>query len=83
MGKGRVMSKMNKYLITYMQSQAFDTVDNIIVEAYSVDDIDDNIMQLLMDAGLDIADADYIESEHTYFVQRLDDLMDGMLSVQD
>lgn len=77
------MSKMNKYLITYMQSQTFDTVDNIVVEAYSVDDIDDNIMQLLMDAGLDIADADYIESEHTYFVQRLDDLMDGMLSVQD
>lgn len=76
------MSKMNKYLITYMQDQTFDTVDNIIAEAYSVDDIEDNIMQLLMDAGLDIADADYIESEHTYFVQRLDDLMNNIVSVQ-
>lgn len=74
--------KMNKYLVTYRQNQTFDTVDNIIAEAYSVDDIEDNIMQLLMDAGLDMADADYIESEHSYFVQDLDDLMDSMVSVQ-
>lgn len=76
------MSKMNKYLITYMQDQTFDTVDNITAEAYSVDDVEDNIMQLLMDAGLHIADADYIKSEHTYFVQRLDDLTDSTVSVQ-
>lgn len=80
--------KMNKYLVTYMQEvtymqdQTFDTVNNIVVEAYSVEDIDDNIMQLLMDAGLDMADADYIESEHSYFVQDLDTLMDSMVSVQ-
>lgn len=74
--------KMNKYLITYMQDQTFDTVDNIIAEAYSVDDIEDNILQLLMDAGVDIADADFIETEHTYFVQDLDDLMDSMVSAQ-
>lgn len=80
--------KMNKYLVTYMQEvtymqdQTFDTVNNIVVEAYSVEDIDDNIMQLLMDAGLDMADADYIESEHSYFVQDLDSLMDSMVSVQ-
>lgn len=76
------MSKMNKYLITYMQDQTFDTVENIVVEAYSVDDVEDNIMQLLMDAGLDIAEADYIESEHTYFVQHLDDLINNIVSVQ-
>lgn len=76
------MSKMNKYLITYMQGETFDTVDNIVVEAYSVDDIEDNILQLLMDAGVDIADADYIELEHTYFVQCLDDLMNSIVSVQ-
>lgn len=75
-------NKMNKYLITYMQDQTFDTVDNIIAEAHSADDIEANIMQLLMDAGLDMADADYIESEHTYFVQRLDDLTDSLVSVQ-
>lgn len=76
------MSKMNKYLVTYMQDQTFDTVDNIIAEAYSVDDVEDNIMQLLMDAGLDMADADYIESEHTYFVRHLDDLTNSIVSVQ-
>lgn len=74
--------KMNKYLITYMQDQTFDTVDNIVAEAYSIDDIEANIAQLLLDAGLDIADAHYIESEHTYFVQHLNDLTDCMVSVQ-
>lgn len=76
------MSKMDMYLITYMLDQTFDTVGNIIAEAYSVDDIEDNIMQLLMDAGLDIATADCIESEHTYFVQPLDDLLHHLVSVQ-
>lgn len=72
-------SKMNKYLVIFQAGECFDTVDSLIAEAYSADDLEQNLEQVLMDAGLDEGDADYIVEERLYYFQHLDDMLKNVV----
>lgn len=67
------MDKMYKYALTYTKdSTAWDSTNTIIVEAYNDDDIEENLVDVLVQYGEDLADAQTIEDERLYFVRDAD-----------
>lgn len=64
------MDKMYKYALTYMKdSTSWDTTNTIIVEAESDDDIEENLVDVLVQYGEELADAQAVEDEGLYFIR--------------
>lgn len=65
--------KMNKYILTYTKdSTAWDAVNSLLVEAYSRDDVEENLVDLLMQAGEELHDAQAVEDDTLYFIKNAD-----------
>lgn len=61
-------SKMSKFLLTYTTNGEWSGANTIIVEAYEMKDVEKNLTDVLTNFGLDLADADEIETNKWFYV---------------
>lgn len=68
------MEKLSKYAMVYTTDGSWDSTAILVVEAESPDDIDNSAEDVLLNAGLDLADADEVVTNGWYFLRRVDDV---------
>lgn len=68
------MEKLSKYAMVYTTDGSWDATGVLVVEAESPDDIDNSAEDILLNAGLDLADADEVVTNGWYFLRRVDDV---------